>query len=184
MSAPQPASAAPGELWRAVPSAAPGLEVSSHGAVRKHGRVLKPELTGRGYHRIDAKLLDGSRRKLRVSRLVAEAFLGPAPTAAHQVDHIDGNKVRNTVANLRWLTASDNVRASYANGHSRARTARPVARLHGVDGSLIDTFDSVTVAALAIGRSRASIQQAVANRTSCAGFRWCHVGDLRLHGPM
>ena len=45
-----------------------------------------------------------------VHRLVAEAFI-PNPDNLPEVDHIDGNKSNNAVANLRWVTRSTNIRA-------------------------------------------------------------------------
>ncbi|MGE0652015.1 MAG: NUMOD4 motif-containing HNH endonuclease [Alphaproteobacteria bacterium] len=42
-------------------------------------------------------------------RLVAFAFLGPPPSAAHtDVAHSDGNPSNNRVSNLRWATHRDN----------------------------------------------------------------------------
>lgn len=49
-----------------------------------------------------------------VHRLVASVFC-PCPSLFHnQVDHIDGNPFNNNMANLRWVTDSENKRARYA----------------------------------------------------------------------
>ncbi|GAC1393242.1 MAG: hypothetical protein NVS3B10_00380 [Polyangiales bacterium] len=45
---------------------------------------------------------------LAVHRLIAVAWLGPRPSAEHQVCHLDGDRTNNAPANLRWGTAKDN----------------------------------------------------------------------------
>jgi len=45
----------------------------------------------------------------RVHRIVATAFLGPAPSEQHVVDHIDTNRQNNRPENLRWLTKLENI---------------------------------------------------------------------------
>ena len=45
-------------------------------------------------------------KNLRVHHLVALAFIGPQPTAAHTVDHLNKNRGDNRAENLRWATKS------------------------------------------------------------------------------
>jgi len=56
------------------------------------------------------------RRHCLVHVLVAETFIGPAPTSAHQVNHKDGNKKNNKVNNLEWVTSSENRKHAINNG--------------------------------------------------------------------
>ena len=51
-----------------------------------------------------------NKKKFRVHRLIARAFLGVEPKG-HQVDHINGDKLDNTPSNLRYVTPSQNLRA-------------------------------------------------------------------------
>lgn len=44
-----------------------------------------------------------------VHRIVAETFIGPAPTPQHEVNHKDLNKLNNHVSNLEWVTRQENV---------------------------------------------------------------------------
>lgn len=103
-----------GEVWMVV-KCNKRYEVSSSGRVRSTkvspkfptGRVLRPNTHGNGYVRIP--LYDNGTCRLHwIHRLVAEAFLGDAPSPAHQVNHIDGDKANNHLSNLEYVTPSEN----------------------------------------------------------------------------
>jgi hypothetical protein len=93
-------------------------EVCSLGAVRnvQTGRVLKPWLAGYGYWYVQ---LGVKGIKTGIHRLVALTFLGPPPTALHEVAHNDGDRNNNMVANLRWATHAENVADSFRHGTAR-----------------------------------------------------------------
>lgn len=73
------------------------------------GRFLKPEVTKKGYLRVDLYDEYGKRKHVKVHRLVALSFI-ENPDGKPQVDHIDGNKQNNSVTNLRWCTDEENKR--------------------------------------------------------------------------
>lgn len=126
------------EEWRPIPHH-PGYEASSLGRIRSvdrvlgdgrrwKGRVLALRSNGQGYRVVALAL--GGRRRFRhagAHALVAEAFLGPRPTAAHLVAHYDGNPANNAVENLRWATPVENAQDRDRHG----RTARLKGHLHG-----------------------------------------------------
>lgn len=79
----------------------------------KQGRVLKPYFAMDGYLRICLRK-DGIQRHFSIHRLIAEHFIAN-PDNLEQIDHIDNNKLNNSIQNLRWITRSDNNH----NSHTR-----------------------------------------------------------------
>jgi hypothetical protein len=118
--------------WRPVDDWS-GYEVSDDGNVRswKVSRqtptATLPRLISRwvlpnGY--VCVTLKDKGRRvNLYVHRMVARAFLGPCPTG-QEVAHGDGERLNNTLANLRYVTPKENSADTLAHGH------RPVGERH------------------------------------------------------
>ncbi|MBN9375862.1 MAG: HNH endonuclease [Cellulomonas sp.] len=97
------------EQWRPVVGH-PTYEVSDAGHVRnaRTGHILAQTPAGKSGRYRKAHLGRSGRNRL-VHRLVAAAFLGPAPSfEPHDVDHIDGDPTNNHVSNLRWLSKSLN----------------------------------------------------------------------------
>lgn len=66
--------------------------------------------------------------KREVHRLVALAFLGDAPNG-HEVAHINGNSLDNTVANLAYVTHADNERHKLDHGTRRRGAEVKAAKL-------------------------------------------------------
>ena len=114
------------ETWKPINEYEGYYEISSHGRVkslsrsilRSNGRVQSfKERTLSEYHaKITERYIssyvhlyrDGVGKPLKVSRLVAIAFLGNPPTDKHECCHNNGNPLDNRVSNLRWDTRSAN----------------------------------------------------------------------------
>lgn len=93
----------------------PAYEVSEDGDVRRcvrgqtrpAGHIL-PGSINQGYRRYKLMLPNGGKQTVRAHCLVAQAFLGPAPSDRHEVAHNDGDRQHNHHSNLRWATRREN----------------------------------------------------------------------------
>lgn len=103
------------ERWSTIPGYEHYL-VSDQGFVYSFfkNEVMMPEETDKGYLRVCLRNEDGM-RKIRVHRLVAEAFL-ENPENKVQVDHRDGIKSNNKYTNLSWVNNSENQLAAVKTG--------------------------------------------------------------------
>jgi hypothetical protein len=85
-------------------------EVSNTGNIRRGNKVLAAGLDTDGYRQVN--LYAGGKRYIkRVYRLVMEAF-NPNVESKPQIDHINRIRTDDRLENLRWATASENVRNS------------------------------------------------------------------------
>lgn len=120
------------EQWKPIGDT--GYAVSNTGKVASMKRsgwvVLRQNRHRDGYSL--ATMCINRKHKTRLAHiLVAELFLGPKPTPAHEVNHRDGDKANNRVDNLEWVTPSQNTRHRFdVLGHVGHRGAKnPRAKL-------------------------------------------------------
>lgn len=151
------------EEWRPVVGFEGFYEVSNLGQVRRsptapnvaardtRGRVLTPDRS-HPYARVSLHMNGRCHRSL-VHRLVAAAFMQPFIQKSH-INHIDGNKRNNTLANLEWSTPAENTRHAWRTG-----LCKPVAgERHGC--AKLSTRD---VTAIRKARSRGVLLKEIAN---------------------
>lgn len=107
------------EQWVACREFPDHYEISSEGRVRRiaaatgtrSGRVLGGYVAPKGYVRFSLSV--GNRVALKDGhRLVADAFLGPIAPGL-QVNHMNGDKADNRLANLEIVTNGENRAHSY-----------------------------------------------------------------------
>jgi hypothetical protein len=84
----------------------------------RHGHIMKQKTDKYGYLCVQL-MKDCKRKHITVHRLVAIAFIAN-PKNKPQINHIDCNKKNNSVGNLEWNTAKENVAHSYKNGMSKS----------------------------------------------------------------
>lgn len=93
-------------------------EVSDMGQVRnlKTKQIKKIKSGGTStYLMAQIYIANGKRKNYLVHRLVAKYFIDN-PNNKEQVNHIDKNKLNNSVSNLEWVTPKENMKHHYENG--------------------------------------------------------------------
>lgn len=92
------------EIWREIPDSN-GWCISNKGRLKDtYNRIKYGTLNEEnGYYRVC--ILN---KPYYVHKLVAEAFI-PNPKNKPEVDHIDTNRLNNSVENLRWCTKKENM---------------------------------------------------------------------------
>jgi len=120
------------------------------------GKILKGSVDKNGYVTValsDTSYNKSGIRTMFVHRLVAKAFIhNDDPTNKVQVDHIDENKARNGIDNLRWCTPQQNV-SYYSNKDGRAFHTK----LRNKHKKLIDRL----IKELRVSRKEVAIQQKI-----------------------
>lgn len=183
------------EVWKDVIGYEGSYQVSNYGKVRSltrkvscmggqrtiKGKLLKPTVSSNLYLTVDLRQHQKHKTQF-IHRLVAQAFI-PNPKKYNVINHKDNNPQNNIVTNLEWCTQSYNVKYSYTNGNAKPTSGcfkkgyipynlKKVSQ-YDKEGNLINTYDSVKLAAKSIKRTPTSIFHCLAGRTKyTAGCIW------------
>lgn len=126
------------ELFKAVNGYEGVYEIGNSGTVRSldriihkadgtsqpiNGKRLSPGVGSHGYLTVSLNH-KGNSRTYCVHRLVAELFI-PNLLLKKQVNHIDGNKLNNSVKNLEWVTHQENAIHAVDIGLRRCASEHP-----------------------------------------------------------
>ena len=115
------------EKWRPIVEF-PDYAISNMGRVMRlsparrtySGRILKPYKGTANYLLVSFRKFGIGKRYFRtIHRIVAHTFLGPCP-ADKEVNHKNGKKTDNRLANLEYLTPQENHAHAAAMGLKRA----------------------------------------------------------------
>lgn len=129
------------EQWKDVLGYEGLYLISDAGRVRSlprkstRGGLLKLQVYKSGYEYVDL-YKNGKNKKLRVHRLVLEAFVGACPEGM-QCRHWDGNTRQNRLDNLKWGTQSRNCHDKIRHGTDNRGERHPLAKLSDDDVSRI-----------------------------------------------
>lgn len=163
------------EIWKTI-TFATNYEISNMGNVRnkKSGQMLNPGISGQGYKQVSLKFDDtGKFKKQYVHRLVAMMWLDN-PENKKEVNHKNLDKTDNRVENLEWLTSSENQKHKFQTNEQYKTSNRKVVQ-YDIQGNQIAIYDSIVIAAKALGISRQGIDRCVHHtygRLTAGGFKW------------
>lgn len=113
--------------------------------IRKNGkkhlvkeRSLKPATDASGYKRVGLTV-NGKLKTYKVHRLVMYAFVGASKL---EVNHVDGIKHNNQLANLEYCNRSENVKHAFSKGLAKPLrgSSNPTAKINEIKAITIKTF--------------------------------------------
>ena len=139
----------------------PDYNIAPDGVItsfRQGGKItlMKWQIMPNGYAVVYLRDLDGNRKTCYVHRLVATAFLRN-PRCLPEVNHINSNKLDNSLVNLEWVTSKQNmthlvesgnhkqaVDVSLTNGNLvvTGKSARHVGKLVGLSLGSVNNLKS------------------------------------------
>lgn len=141
-----------GQVWNKKTGAA------MHGSVNSHGYMVL-SLTK-----------DGKKKDRKLHRLLAATFI-PNPNGYECVNHKDGNKLNNSLANLEWCTKG------YNNRHAREEldidfATKPVCQTT-MSGEIVAVWASQSLAAKSVGVTPVCISRCCEGTAATAGgYKW------------
>lgn len=142
------------EEWRPIVGYEGLYEVSNFGRVkRKEKRVysevrncyinkkeqLCPQFTDK-YKYVNLVVYGLKTKRALLHRIIANAFI-PNPYNKSEVNHIDGNKLNNSIDNLEWVTRSENTIHAYRNNLIPSGENHPKSKLTNLQ--VIDIYKRI-----------------------------------------
>ena len=146
-------------------------------------KKLKQYLNHKGYPYVCIYNDNKIRKTITVHRLVASTFI-PNPNNLPEIDHIDGNKLNNSINNLEWVTSKENLKRAWIKGqrifsekckeNRRKATIKPVLQFDK-KGNFIKEWPSMQEAAKAINVAFTAISavcRKYRHSHTAGGFIW------------
>lgn len=175
-------------IWKSIPNYEGYYEASNVGMIRSidrvvekgkyktpsqvKGNIMSPYIDRDGYMRV-SMYKDGIRRNEKVHSIIAKTFIDN-PLSKETVNHIDENKLNNTVENLEWMTNSENVNYGTRIQRVKEKYGKSVIRIS--PSKKEEHFRTLHEAEERTGIPRQSISYAIKHKTLLKGYRW--VGDV------
>lgn len=130
-------------IWKTLDWLNSNYQVCDSGVVRNKIRknILKPNVSNSGYLQVRIPV-NGKFTWFYLHRLVLNAF---TRQNLSQVNHIDGDKLNNSLDNLEWSNASHNKKHAYSFLGFVNPNKKKVAQVD-MDGNVVKVWDSLTEA--------------------------------------
>jgi hypothetical protein len=161
------------EIWKEI-NEHHKYSISNFGRLKnnKTGHILNLRIKN-GYVFAGVSCSHRVKKWLSVHRLVAKAFL-PNPMYKPEVNHIDGNKLNNSLNNLEWVTKLENMHHSIRTGlHNPKMISAKTVCMFNLNGVFIKQFVSAREASRSMNIN--TIHQACKqndNRKQAGGYIW------------
>lgn len=169
-------------MWKIIP-VDNNYEASNDGQVReiKTNKIISQWLDKDGY-----LITTLSGKLYRVHRLIALTFISN-PNNLPVVNHKNFDKSDNHVANLEWVTYSENSKHSFAGKHREkslidwankvqhlgAEASKTKVAQYDLQNNLLNVFDSQREASEKTGTCRSSITRCITgHRKTAGGYKW------------
>lgn len=123
-------------------------------------KILKQVVNGNGYYMVGF-FTKPNRVNINVHRVLMETFVSNPQQLPH-INHIDGNKLNNTLSNLEWCIAKYNTKHAHKTGLATSTHCETPVYRYNLKGEYLDIFKSIHEAARINGTSAArELQQLV-----------------------
>lgn len=174
------------EEWKHVKDYEGLYEISSFGRIRSlprnttKGKILIPHLQS-GYLKVMLSK-NNNKKWYSIHRLVATAFIDNKENK-EQVNHIDGNKINNSVNNLEWVTCRENIIHSIKNELKITKTGgehKLSKKINQYDlyGNLIKQWDCINDIYRELRISKGNISSCCnGKRKTVNGYIWRYVDE-------
>lgn len=154
--------------WKSVKGFEGQYEVSNTGLIKslkgKEERILKSRVHSKTGYVTVILSNNGSKYSRLVHRLVAEAFI-ENPESKPEVNHIDEDKVNNSVENLEWNTHEEN--SNHGTKNIRSANKQSMAVI-GVDefGNIVEIHSSIRSAERLTGFGHSNISACASGKSA------------------
>lgn len=140
-----------GEIWKNIPNYIGYYQISNFGRVKSLTRKVKSSRSKIEYRTVNERIIksridkygyetvilrkENTDKHFTIHRLIAICFI-PNPENLPSINHIDENKLNNTVENLEWCTVK------YNNSYNNRQEKINLSLREKVKGKEILQFDS------------------------------------------
>lgn len=167
------------EIWKKViinGTPTKHYEVSNLGRVKnnKTNRYLYGYIANNGYKMVHLRM--EIQNLCSIHRLVVLAF-NPLEnielSRTLQINHRDGNKLNNSIDNLEWCSAKENMRHSYEN-HLQKNESKPLYQ-YDLNGNFIKKWYNTYEAAETLNLTPSTLYRtAKCGKSKAFGYMWRH----------